>query len=99
MKKSFLIFLILLLFPAFTKAAIQPDIPTYHQARKTMVEKQIKNRGISDKAVLNAMAEVPRHYFVPKNLLSRAYADHPLPIGEGQTISPVSYTHLRAHET
>ena len=52
-----------------------------------MVEKQIKDRGISDKAVLNAMAEVPRHYFVPKNLLSRAYADHPLPIGEGQTIS------------
>ena len=87
MKKSFLIFLILFLFPTFTKTAIQQDTPTYHQARKNMVKKQIKNRGISDKIVLNAMAEVPRHYFVPKNLISHAYADHPIPIGEGQTIS------------
>ena len=87
MKKSFLIFFILLLFPAVTNAAIQQDTPAYRQARKTMVEKQIKDRGIFDKAVLNAMKKVPRHCFVPKNLLSQAYADHPLPIGEGQTIS------------
>jgi len=87
MKKSFLIFIILFLFPALTTADIQPDTPKYRQARKNMVKKQIKNRGISDKIVLNAMTEVPRHYFVPKNLISKAYADHPIPIGEGQTIS------------
>ena len=87
MKKSFLIFFILFLFSSVTTADIQPDTPKYRQARKNMVKKQVKNRGISDKTVLNAMTEVPRHYFVPKNLISKAYADHPIPIGEGQTIS------------
>ncbi len=52
-----------------------------------MVLSQIRLRGISDKKVLKAMSEVLRHGFVPKELASRAYADHPLPIGEGQTIS------------
>jgi protein-L-isoaspartate(D-aspartate) O-methyltransferase len=52
-----------------------------------MVLQQIRNRGISDKKVLRTMAEVPRHYFVPQALSGKAYADHPLPIGEGQTIS------------
>jgi protein-L-isoaspartate(D-aspartate) O-methyltransferase len=52
-----------------------------------MVERQIKARGISDPAVLAAMSTVPRHEFVPADLRSSAYADHPLPIGEGQTIS------------
>jgi len=52
-----------------------------------MVSSQIRRRGISDKKVLTAMTEVPRHRFVPENLVSQAYADHPLPIGQGQTIS------------
>ncbi len=52
-----------------------------------MVAQQIRARGISDPKVLNAMEQVPRHVFVPGDIRSQAYADHPLPIGEGQTIS------------
>lgn len=52
-----------------------------------MVENQIAGRGISDDRVLKAMREVPRHKFVPEHLRDEAYADHPLPIGGGQTIS------------
>ena len=52
-----------------------------------MVLLQIQMRGVSDKKVLNAMNQVLRHSFVPEKLISRAYADHPLPIGQGQTIS------------
>jgi protein-L-isoaspartate(D-aspartate) O-methyltransferase len=59
----------------------------YKHQRKSMVENQIKIRGITDKRVLKAMLEVPRHEFVGKALLSVAYQDSPLPIGSGQTIS------------
>ena len=59
----------------------------YLPARIAMVEEQIRGRGISDARVLSALREVPRHLFVPLSYRSRAYADHPLPIGEGQTIS------------
>ncbi|MCK4301343.1 MAG: protein-L-isoaspartate(D-aspartate) O-methyltransferase [candidate division Zixibacteria bacterium] len=52
-----------------------------------MVETQIIPRGISDTAVLEALRRVPRHLFVPKDVRRQAYADHPLPIGENQTIS------------
>lgn len=52
-----------------------------------MVETQIKARGIKDEKVLSAMIKVPRHEFVPKAWRFLAYADRPLPIGEGQTIS------------
>ena len=52
-----------------------------------MVEEQLRRRGISDLRVLEAMAKVPRHLFVPGNYQSAAYDDRPLPIGEGQTIS------------
>jgi protein-L-isoaspartate(D-aspartate) O-methyltransferase len=52
-----------------------------------MVEHDLKGRDITDKAVLQAMGKVPRHLFVPPSLSQKAYADHPLPIGEGQTIS------------
>jgi len=52
-----------------------------------MVERQIIARGITDRNVINAMLKVERHKFVPKNLERLAYDDHPLPIGEGQTIS------------
>jgi len=55
--------------------------------RKSMVEQQIKRRGIRDEEVLNAMLSVPRHLFVPEPLADRAYDDSPLPIGYGQTIS------------
>jgi protein-L-isoaspartate(D-aspartate) O-methyltransferase len=52
-----------------------------------MVETQIRQRGVVHPDVLGAMAKVPRHKFVPDDQLSSAYADHPLPIGLGQTIS------------
>ena len=54
---------------------------------KSMVEQQIKRRGITSGDVLRAMESVPRHFFVPEEITSRAYDDNPLPIGYGQTIS------------
>jgi protein-L-isoaspartate(D-aspartate) O-methyltransferase len=55
--------------------------------RGQMVDNQIARRGVADPRVLAAMREVPRHRFVPERLLSSAYSDSALPIGEGQTIS------------
>jgi protein-L-isoaspartate(D-aspartate) O-methyltransferase len=57
------------------------------EERMEMVNRQIRSRGVSDQAVLEAMERVPRHAFVPEEYKSQAYADHPLPIGYGQTIS------------
>lgn len=59
----------------------------YVGLRTAMVEEQIRPRGITDAAVLTAMRDVPRHRFVPEPLQRLAYADQPLPIGQGQTIS------------
>ena len=58
-------------------------------ARRRMIAEQLvgPGRGITNARVLAAMAKVPRHEFVPENLRSQAYDDHPLPIGHGQTIS------------
>jgi protein-L-isoaspartate(D-aspartate) O-methyltransferase len=55
--------------------------------RQQMVEQDIRGRGIKDPVVLNVMGKVPRHLFVDEAYRSRAYGDHPLPIGDGQTIS------------
>jgi len=52
-----------------------------------MVRTQLAERGIRDPRVLSAMSNVPRHEFVPEDYRQDAYEDHPLPIGEGQTIS------------
>ncbi|MBI3286741.1 MAG: protein-L-isoaspartate(D-aspartate) O-methyltransferase [Chloroflexi bacterium] len=52
-----------------------------------MVHNQIEARGVTDERVLAAMRKVPRHEFVLPDYLPQAYADHPLPIGYGQTIS------------
>jgi protein-L-isoaspartate(D-aspartate) O-methyltransferase len=57
------------------------------KARLRMVTEQLRDRGIRDERVLQAMATVPRHEFVPPEAWGEAYEDHPLPIGEGQTIS------------
>ena len=59
----------------------------YHLARRQMVDRQLKNRGVKDARVLEAMADVPRHLFVDEALAHKAYGDHPVPIGENQTIS------------
>lgn len=55
--------------------------------RLRMVKEQIVRRGIKDEKVLKAMSKIPRHLFVEDSLKNKAYEDHPLPIGEGQTIS------------
>jgi protein-L-isoaspartate(D-aspartate) O-methyltransferase len=59
----------------------------FAQQRESMVEVQLRARGIYDERVLAAMARVPRHEFVPEEYWDQAYEDHPLPIGEGQTVS------------
>jgi protein-L-isoaspartate(D-aspartate) O-methyltransferase len=56
-------------------------------ARRRMVERQLRDRGIEDLRVLAAMEEVPREQFVAAELRDRAYADSALPIGKEQTIS------------
>src|SRR3979409_662525 len=55
--------------------------------RQHMVDSQLRARHIVDQRVLDAMQRVPRHEFTPERYRSQAYEDHPLPIGEGQTIS------------
>ena len=57
------------------------------EKREKMVKYQIEKRGVKDEKVLEAMRKVPRHRFVPEDLVHKAYDDHPLPIGHGQTIS------------
>jgi len=59
----------------------------FRTLRNLMVEHQLERRGIRDPLVLEAMRSVPREAFVPPELAEEAYADGPLPIGEGQTIS------------
>jgi protein-L-isoaspartate(D-aspartate) O-methyltransferase len=80
-----LLFILLLSGAAFPADSTEPA--AMRQARERMVREQIQARGISRPEVLNAMRSVPRHWFVPADLADSAYQDHPLPIGEGQTIS------------
>jgi protein-L-isoaspartate(D-aspartate) O-methyltransferase len=66
--------------------------------RDEMVERQIASRGVDAQPVLAAMRSVPRHRFVPDIALRDAYADRPLPIGSGQTISQPYVVALMAQE-
>jgi len=77
---------LLLLFAATCQGKPEND---FDVARRRMVEEQLATaeRGIKNHSVLEAMATVPRHEFVPENVRKFAYADEPLPIGFGQTIS------------
>jgi len=59
----------------------------FKSTRQQMVDTQLIPRGIHDKRLLNAMLKVPRHVFLDEALWPQAYEDHPLPIGEKQTIS------------
>jgi len=77
----------LLSIGALVHAASTRATDPFLAARMTMVEEQIVGRGITDEDVLRAMRAVPRHRFVPEAHQGRAYNDHPLPIGYGQTIS------------
>lgn len=64
-----------------------PEFNDYAVSRRRMVQEQIAARGIRDQRLLKVMQEIPRHLFVDEALMSQAYNDHPLSIGEGQTIS------------
>lgn len=66
---------------------ISNDEEVFDALRQSMVEMQLRRRGISDRRVLDAMARVPRHEFTLEGDRRQAYEDHPLPIGEEQTIS------------
>ncbi len=79
------LFLAIVLITPFASASDKEA--GYKKARERMVSRDIQRRGVSDKRVLAAMAATPRHRFVPEKLRGEAYADNPLPIGEGQTIS------------
>lgn len=59
----------------------------YAALRKRMVQEQLVARGITNQRVLDAFKKVERHNFIPQDLRTSAYADFPIPIGEGQTIS------------
>ncbi len=76
--------ILLVIIPFLTFSAAQDQ---YVLKRQRMVAEDIRDRGVRDPVVLNAMAKVPRHLFVDPSYWNRAYGDHPLPIGEGQTIS------------
>ncbi len=78
---------------------------SFDEERERMVERQLKARGLADPRLLAAFRKVPRHAFVPAELQRDAYADHPLPIGSGQTISQpymtalmISLLRLQGHE-
>lgn len=81
------------LFPYFIEDGARKEVAMpgeedgFRAERLTMVSSQLEARGISDRAVLAAMREVPRHEFIPPRLAGAAYFDGPLPIGHGQTIS------------
>jgi protein-L-isoaspartate(D-aspartate) O-methyltransferase len=76
---------VVLALPAGESA--EPAEEAFRAERNTMVRDQIENRGVTEKQVLAAMRAAPRHRFVPDRLKPFAYADRPLPIGHGQTIS------------
>ncbi len=59
----------------------------FEKQKERMVCAQLQSRGIKNQKILDAMRKVPRHEFVPHNMIPYAYNDEPLPIGEGQTIS------------
>jgi protein-L-isoaspartate(D-aspartate) O-methyltransferase len=71
------------------KSWTPPRVAEFQEERAHMVQTQMVQRrpAIRDTSVLEAMRQVPRHLFVPRSLKRQAYADHPLPIGHGQTIS------------
>ncbi|MBW1899881.1 MAG: protein-L-isoaspartate(D-aspartate) O-methyltransferase [Deltaproteobacteria bacterium] len=82
-----LFFLSGLIFPSAFSADSKENTDPFRKAREQMVKKQIQERGITGKALLEALRKVERHRFVPERYRDQAYNDYPLPIGEKQTIS------------
>lgn len=87
MKKTLLVLLCLAFFSSTLSAEIVADSTKFRKARENLIRNYIEGRGVSDPLVLKAMREVPRHNFVPRKIVPKAYADTALPIGGGQTIS------------
>lgn len=79
-RAAFILVVFLLPFLGFGQDQLKEE-------RERLVKETIENRGVKDRAVLNAMRSVKRHLFVPENMVANAYDDRPLPIGYGQTIS------------
>lgn len=73
-----------------------PASITWEKQRSAMIEEQLRRRGIRDQRVLEAMRRIPRHEFVSETHRANSYADSPLPIGYGQTISQPYITALMA---
>lgn len=67
--------------------AVTPEEDFFSRERQRMVHEDLAGRDITDARVLEVMGRVPRHLFVGEKYRRAAYADHPLPITEGQTIS------------
>ena len=67
--------------------AADTQIDPFLVRRRTMVDSQLRARGIRDERILAAMLRVPRHEFVSGEYRDQVYEDHPIPIGEGQTVS------------
>ena len=67
--------------------AAETSVDLFFAQRRDMVESQLRARGIRDERVLATMSHVPRHEFVPVEFRDQVYEDHPIPIGEGQTVS------------
>ena len=78
------VLVLVLSFGAFPARAVEFD---RQAAVRTMIDQQLRGRGIEDTRVLAAMRKLPRERFVPPEIAHRAYEDRPLPIGHGQTIS------------
>jgi len=87
MKKIFCYpFFLILILLSFSTCSAREEID-FTRLREVMVNRQIIDRGVNDPDVIKAMRKVPRHLFVPQKNRAFSYGDHPLPIGEGQTIS------------
>jgi protein-L-isoaspartate(D-aspartate) O-methyltransferase len=67
--------------------AAEIQIDSFLAQRRSMVDSQLRARGIRDERVLTAMLHVPRQEFVSEDYRDQVYEDHPIPIGEGQTLS------------
>src|SRR6056297_2043026 len=75
------------LIPLIAQTEGENQKEEFRERRETMVEEQIKRRGVSDPLVIDAMLSTPRHLFVAENRREHAYQDRPLSIQYGQTIS------------
>lgn len=87
MGRVLLLSILLLTVLSLPARVLPQSSDTFSKRRQVMTERDIMARGVRDTRVISAMGKIPRHLFVDEGLREKAYEDHPLPIGEGQTIS------------